>query len=125
MIPDPDTYPVAAPPIAPQPWRFITDVKFDVTSLPASTMDELSMTDLEGASTLNFDLGASPLKVTPYLAAHFWNIGDESPFLYLYDLNAEFACRPRLAEWLFADLAVTPGLYTDLALRQPCGKRRG
>src|SRR5262249_12526537 len=31
----------------------------------------------------------------------------------VYDLNLEFGWRPRLARWLFADVAVQPGLYTD------------
>src|SRR5262249_5942651 len=54
---------------------------------------------------------------TPYAAAHSWHRpdGGNAPDLPtgLYDLNVEFAWRPRLAEWLFADLAVTPGLYTN------------
>jgi hypothetical protein len=73
----------------------------------------MGIMDIELATTLNYDLGLAPLKVTPYFAAHLWYIADANPRLYLYDLNVEFAWRPRLAEWLFVDLAVTPGLYTD------------
>jgi hypothetical protein len=31
----------------------------------------------------------------------------------VYDLYLDFGWRPRLAEWLFADLGVTPGVYGD------------
>ena len=113
MIPDPDRFPVPPPAALPQPWRLITDSKFDYTSVTGRNTGDVGIMDIELASTLNFDAPLAPLKVTPYFAAHLWNIGDANPFLYLYDLNIEFAWRPRLAEWLFVDLAVTPGLYTD------------
>jgi hypothetical protein len=113
MIPDPDRFPAPSTTALPPPWRFITDSRFDFTSLPGRNTGDVSMMDLELASTLNLDLPVAPLKVTPYVAAHLWNVGDAEPFRYLYDLNVEFAWRPRLAQWLFIDLAVTPGLYTD------------
>jgi Domain of unknown function (DUF6268) len=113
MIPDPDTY--LAPPgtASGQPWRLITDTRFDATVLPSQGNNGLVINDLEFASTLNYNLGLVPLKITPYAAVHLWSAGTAAPFLYLYDLNVEFAWRPRLAQWLFLDLAVTPGLYTD------------
>jgi hypothetical protein len=113
MIPDPDRFPVPPATAPVQPWRLITDSRFDFTSLPGRSVLDVNMIDMELASTLNFDMPLAPLKITPYVAAHFWNVLDANPFLYLYDLNVEFAWRPRLAEWLFVDLAVTPGLYTD------------
>jgi Domain of unknown function (DUF6268) len=113
MIPDPDRFPVPPASAPPQPWRLITDTKFDITSVTGRITGDVGIMDIELASTLNYNLGLAPLKVTPYFAVHFWNVGDANPFLYLYDLNVEFAWRPRLAEWLFVDLAVTPGLYTD------------
>jgi hypothetical protein len=113
MIPDPDQFPTPAATAAPPPWRLITDTKFDFTSVTGRNTGDIGIMDIELASTLNFDLPLAPLKITPYFAVHLWNIGDANPFLYLYDLNIEFAWRPRLAEWLFVDFAVTPGLYTD------------
>jgi hypothetical protein len=113
MISDPDRFPVPTTTTPLQPWRFITDAKFDFTSVPGRNTGDVGIIDIELASTLNLDLPVAPLKVTPYFAVHLWNVGDANPFLYLYDLSVEFAWRPRLAEWLFVDLAVTPGLYTD------------
>jgi hypothetical protein len=113
MIPDPDRFPVPSATVPPQPSRLITDTKFDITSVTGKNTGDVGIIDLELASTLNYNLGLAPLKITPYVAAHLWNVGDPNPFLYLYDLNVEFAWRPRLAEWLFVDLAATPGLYTD------------
>jgi hypothetical protein len=113
MIPDADRFPVTPPTVPPPAWRLITDSKFDFTSLPGRNTGDVGMMDIELASTLNVDLGLAPLKITPYFAVHLWNVGYGEPFAYLYDLNVEFAWRPRLTEWLFVDLAITPGLYTD------------
>jgi hypothetical protein len=123
MIPDPDRYPApAAPATPPPPWRLLQDSRFDATWLPGGT-NGLEIGDLEAATTLNIPLaeGTAPLLVTLYAAAHDWvgrpalAAGIAPPDLpsRLYDISAEFAWRPRLAPWLFADLAVTPGLYTD------------
>jgi hypothetical protein len=131
MIPDPDTFPsapsppapspVASPPIeaAPEPWQLLKEIKFDATWLPGSGSDRLSIFDVELTATFNIPTieGWAPVMITPYAAAHDW-MGPSaagSPALpsHLYDLNVEFGWRPRLAQWLFADLAITPGLYTD------------
>ncbi len=126
MIPDPDTYPAAPPaagtpaPEASQPtaapdtWRLFQESKLDATWLPSGGKDHLSMADREITTILNIPVadGWAPLLITPYAAAHDWMV-PHADGLHLYDLNTEFAWRPRLAQWLFADLAVTPGLYTD------------
>jgi phospholipase/lecithinase/hemolysin len=124
MIPTPDSYPASPAPssLQPTPWRLFHELKFDATWLPRGGSNGLGMTDLELATTLNVPLaeGWAPLMITPYAAAHFWAaptgigaLGSTSLPASLYDMNVEFAWRPRLAQWLFADLAVTPGLYTD------------
>jgi hypothetical protein len=113
LIPDPDTYPVPSPATA-QPWRTFTDTKFNATFLPKNGNNGLGIADLEVATMLNIDCPLAPIKITPYAAIHYWD-GPSTLELptNLYDLNVEFAWRPRLAEWLFAELAITPGLYTD------------
>jgi hypothetical protein len=79
----------------------------------------MQITDVESSTTLGIPLvdGWAPLLLTPNAAAHFWKAPTASgtPDLpsTLYDLNVEIGWRPRLARWLFADLAVTPGIYTD------------
>ena len=113
LIANPDTYEAPPTPAAPPSCRLITDARLNYTSVPGRNTGDIDMSDIELGSTWNLNWGLAPLKISPYIAAHLWNIGDANPFLYLYDLNVEFAWRPRLFEWLFVDLAVTPGLYTD------------
>jgi hypothetical protein len=126
LIPDPDRYPAVPLPSAapasetapqapaPEPWRLFQEGKFDATWLPSSNSTRLDMVDLELTTIFNIPTaeGWAPLMVTPYAAFRDW-IPTSGTGLRLYDLNVEFAWRPRLAQWLFADLAVTPGLYTD------------
>jgi phospholipase/lecithinase/hemolysin len=126
LIPDPDTFPATPPAAAtpapqapqsaaaPEPWRLFQEIKLDATWLPSSGKDQLSMADLEFTTILNIPTadGWAPLLITPYAASRDWMV-PHTTGIHLYDLNTEFAWRPRLAQWLFADLAVTPGLYTD------------
>jgi hypothetical protein len=122
MIPDPDRFPdTAASTAAPPPWRLFQHGRFDATWLPGGTCG-LGTTDFETATTANIPLadGWAPILITTYAAARNW-VGPThtsppgAPDLppWLYDINVELAWRPRIAQWLFADLAVTPGLYTD------------
>jgi hypothetical protein len=96
--------------------------KFDLTWLAGGGSQGLQITDLESSTTLSVPLaeGWDPLTLTPYAAAHFWQgpRGNGTAATVdlpsnLYDLNCEIGWRPRLARWLFADLAVTPGVYSD------------
>jgi hypothetical protein len=94
-------------------------LKFDYTWLPGAGENGLQINDFElsAAAAVPLREGWAPLLVTPDVAAHFWQ-GPRSgaaPDLppSLYDASVEFAWRPRLAPWLFADLAVTPGVYGD------------
>jgi hypothetical protein len=111
MIADPETYPEPRAPAPEQPWRILPSFKFDATVLPSSVKDGLTMTDLEFITTLKID-GWMPLTIAPYAAGHYWTVPSVPGRLSLYDLNTEFAVRPRLANWLFVDLAATPGIYT-------------
>jgi hypothetical protein len=113
MIPDPDRYPRPVEAIL-SPRQILFDSKFDATWLPGSGQNGLAIVDVELTTTLKIDSILAPITITPYAAAHAWH-GPSTVGLptELYDLNAEIGWRPRLAEWLFVDVAATPGLYTD------------
>jgi hypothetical protein len=96
--------------------------KFDVTHLPRH--GNLGVTDIEAAAEIRlpFANNLPPLKIIPGLGAHFWSgpLTDTGPaFLRpdmpgaTYDMYADIKWRPRPFEWLFVDLRVTPGWYTD------------
>ena len=119
FIASPDTYPEPPPEALPPPPSLIQEGRLDATWLAGGGTNGLGTADFEAFTILHvpFVDGVAPLRVTPYAAARYWYAPDSgvAPGLptELYDLNVELAWRPRLAEWLFADLAVTPGLYTD------------
>jgi hypothetical protein len=113
LIAIPEKYPEPACPTAP-PDSFLRDTKLDATWLPNLGRHGLGMNDLEFATTIEWDWLLAPIRITPYAAARFWMAPEaDARIVHLYDLNVELAWRPRLAEWFFLDLAVTPGLYTD------------
>jgi hypothetical protein len=95
--------------------------RFDFTYLPRQ--GGLGVTDLEAGAEIRlpFDADLPPLKIIPGFAAHLWD-GPARTNLYqvqadlpgaTYDLYADLQWRPRPAEWLFVDLRLTPGIYTD------------
>ncbi len=96
--------------------------RLDYTWLAGGCDQGLQINDVEACATLAFPLaeGWAPLLLTPGVAAHFWDSpaphgGGGVPDLPsdLYDVSLELGWRPQLARWLFADLAVTPGVYSD------------
>lgn len=93
-------------------------VRFDSTWLPKLGASGLGVHEFElsTAVALPFADNMAPLVVTPATAARLWQgpsiAGADLPPA-VYDLSLDLGWRPRLAEWLFADLGVTPGLYTD------------
>lgn len=94
--------------------------RFELTHLLKRNDQGLGMTDLEGQAELVLQLfdGLPPLKVVPGAALHLWDRpAAPAPGLPadLYDLSAELSWRLRPARWLFVDLKVKPGLYTDFA----------
>jgi hypothetical protein len=98
----------------------LKQARLDYTWLPGGASKGLQINDVELSATFNVPVveGWAPLLLTPYAAARFWQVprgAVAAPDLpsNLYDLNLEIGWRPRLARWLFADLAVTPGVYTD------------
>lgn len=59
----------------------------------------------------------APVTIRPGVAAHFWEgpSAGRGPGLppSLYDSFVDIGWRPKLADWLYADLVLTPGLYSD------------
>jgi Domain of unknown function (DUF6268) len=123
--------PAEATPAAPEPPPFLQKAKFDWTYLPGlgrgwivpgpSADRHLEIHEFEMCATfaVPFAENLAPLLVTPGFAARLFdgpnsdNPGHPDLPPQVYDINLEFGWRPRLARWLFADLAVQPGLYTD------------
>ena len=96
--------------------------RLDYTWLPGeNSAHGLEIDDVDGSVTLAAPLGhgLAPLLFTPGGGVHFWNAPRPAPAgaprlaNNLFDSYVEVGWRPRLAEWLFADLAVTPGVYSD------------
>ena len=96
--------------------------RFDCTWLPGENSGNgLEINDVDGSVTLAAPLGQglAPLLFTPGGGLHFWDrprsaaAGAVQLPKSLFDSYVEVGWRPRLAEWLFADLAVTPGVYSD------------
>jgi hypothetical protein len=107
---------------APQP-NWFREVKATYTFLPGGTTDGLQINDVELSTTLAAALPGdlAPVLFTPGLGGHWWDgpaaerlpPGVDLP-THVYDAYLDIGWRPRLARWLFVDLGVTPGLYTDL-----------
>ncbi len=90
--------------------------KLEYTWLPATSHKSLQINDVELTATAAIPLaqGWAPLLISPGVAAHFWDVAAGAGEIRFYDLYAEIGWRPQLAPWLFADLAVTPGVYSDI-----------
>jgi hypothetical protein len=104
------------------PLPLVEAIRFDATWLPDLGKQGLGVTELELGTTLLVPcLGdAAPLRFTPGFATRLWDgpsssagVGRPDMPPQTYDLYLDCGWRPRLARWLFADLGITPGLYTD------------
>jgi hypothetical protein len=114
-VPGPDS----APPPVHRLWQ---PLKFDYTWLPGGGSKGLEINDVELSATLNLPFSDqwAPLLITPGFAGHFWEgphdgrLPDVPDLPHsLYDAYLDIGWRPRLARWLFADLGVIPGVYSD------------
>ena len=115
--------PTATPDDAPAPVEpLVQHLKLDTTWLPGRNANGLEIIDVDGTITLAAPLGQgiAPLLFTPGAGLHFWNVPRTGTAVAppplptrLFDSYVEVGWQPRLAEWLFADLAVTPGVYSD------------
>jgi hypothetical protein len=104
---------LSARPNSPPAQDLLQHLKLEYTWLPGMSNNRLQMNDVELTATAAVPLadGWAPLLISPGFAAHFWD-GPDLPSS-LYDAYVELGWRPRLAPWLFADVAVTPGVYSD------------
>ncbi len=95
------------------PHHLLQALKLDYTWLPGAGPTGLQIDEEELNATAEVPLadGWAPLRLCPGMAAHFWD-GPALPSS-LYDAYVEIGWRPHPAEWLFTDLAVTPGVYSD------------
>jgi hypothetical protein len=114
-VPLAESVAVPTPPDQPQ-WL----PRFDLTHLAKNGDRGIGMTDVEGQLEIRLPLfdGLAPVKIVPGAAVRFWDgptAGRGAPAVpnQLYELSADLSWRLRPAEWLFVDLKVTPGLYTD------------
>jgi hypothetical protein len=114
--------PTAAETLPPQTPGLLSAFKLDYTYLPRLADRGLEMNEAELVATLAVPLGehCPPLLVTPGFACRFWgNPGagrpNQAPDLpsRLFDATLDLGWKPRLAEWLFADVGITPGVYSD------------
>jgi hypothetical protein len=102
--------------------RFFQQGQFDYAFLPGSGAQELQINTFQLNTKFAVPTadGWAPLLICPGGAINAWGVPTPDaaagvPHLpsTLYDLFVEMDWRPRLAEWLFADIAVTPGVYSD------------
>jgi hypothetical protein len=104
------------PPDPPSP--ALTDFKLSQTYLPRIGRDGFGNHDTEVSAQYALPgwrpLG-KPLLLRGGFGVHAWDGPGCGPALpgAVYDLYLDIGWKPRPAEWLFLDLGVTPGLYTD------------
>jgi hypothetical protein len=110
---------VATVPSAPP--EFAVEPKFDYTYLPGTGSQAFTINDFETSTKFTIPLGdLAPLWLTPGGAVRLWGgpqsgppgVGPDLP-PQVYDLYFDIGWRPRPKEWLFFDMVVTPGLYSD------------
>ena len=120
---NPAVPPSAVPALSP-PSRFpLTDFRLSQTYLPKLGQDGFGNLDTEFAAQValpGWEPLGKPLLLKGGWGIHLWDgpssstIGTD-PGLpgAVYDLYLDLGWKPRPAEWLFLDLGLTPGLYTD------------
>lgn len=113
--PAPPSLPIAVPPL--------TDFRLSQTYLPKLGSNGFGIhdTDFSVQAGLPWPPFEKPLLLKGGFGVHAWDgpardSAGRDPGLpgALYDFYLDLGWKPRPAEWLFLDLGITPGLYTDL-----------
>jgi hypothetical protein len=109
-----------APPVPPpEPAKsLLTDFKLSQTYLPRFGANGFGNHDTELSVQLalpGWEPLGKPLLLKGGFGVHAWDglAGDPALPGAVYDLYLDLGWKPRPAEWLFLDLGITPGLYTD------------
>ena len=122
-----DINPIFDPPIVPitptTTPSALTDFKLSQTYLPKLGSNGFGINDTDLAVQIalpGWEPLGKPLLLKGGFGVHAWdgpalNQLGRDPALpgAVYDLYLDFGWKPRPAEWLFFDLGITPGLYTD------------
>ena len=120
---EPDLPPPEASPAAPPPSSLFTDFRLSQTYLPKFGSNGFGTNDSEFAAqiALPWTPFEKPLLLKGGFGVHVWDgpvrdTTDRDPALpgAVYDFYLDLGWKPRPAEWLFLDLGITPGLYSDL-----------
>jgi hypothetical protein len=107
---------------APPPARGFGPVRLCDTWLAGGGNRGLGINDVETSVSIPVSFADSwaPLVLTPGAAWHAWQGPNSVAFPgqpdlpgSTYDVYLDVGWRPQLARWLFADLGVMPGLYSD------------
>jgi len=116
----PDALGTATSPAASSP---LTDFRLSQTYIPKLGSNGFGIHDTDFAAqvTLPWTPLDKPLLLKGGFGVHAWDgpahdsVGRD-PCLpgAVYDFYLDFGWKPRPAEWLFLDLGITPGLYSDL-----------
>lgn len=128
--PMPDGNPVVIPgleveaPTPPAP-TWMINPKVDFAFLPQwANKRNASIGEFDWSAPMVIPLGGdmAPLQINPVVAQRFWAGPKPVDGLRpsadvpgaLYEFYADFRWRPRLAEWFFLDMRITPGFYSDM-----------
>ncbi len=125
----------ATPPLSDKAPSSLTDFKLSQTYLPRLGENGFGTHDTEFSAqfALPWEPCGKPILLRGGFGVHAWdgpgpqpgNIDPAVPGA-VYDLFVDIGWKPRLAEWLFFDLGVTPGLYSDFhSLNSDAFRMRG
>ena len=103
--------------------RFLQGIRLQYTWLGGGNARELGINDFDVGATFAFPIFPDqnyPLLVTPGFGLHLWEgpavrnaIGEFDLPARAYDGYIDFGWNPQFSDWIGAELAVRPGIYTD------------
>lgn len=110
----------------PGPIRFLQQIRFEETFLARRIPQGVGINDLELSASfaVPFASNPSPFIITPGFAVHYWDGPDTNAFdeqyppdlpPRVYDAYLDVGWKPKVTEWLSADLGVRIGVYSDFS----------